>query len=81
MNKNLYISNKNTIFSTNILIPTIPLPIGISFYTFQAMSYVIDVYPDYKISQQEGRTLQELPLPSTFEEGTYKEQLLNGEAF
>ncbi|MCU5688613.1 hypothetical protein OCB18_12965, partial [Bacillus cereus] len=22
----------------------IPLPIGISFYTFQAMSYVIDIY-------------------------------------
>ncbi|MBR2698712.1 MAG: MBOAT family protein [Clostridia bacterium] len=25
-------------------VPTIPLPIGISFFTFQAMSYVIDVY-------------------------------------
>ena len=25
-------------------VPFIPLPIGISFFTFQAMSYVIDVY-------------------------------------
>ncbi|MBQ2818727.1 MAG: MBOAT family protein [Clostridia bacterium] len=28
----------------NISIPNIVLPIGISFYTFQSMSYVIDVY-------------------------------------
>lgn len=41
---NFIIDNINTIFNTKILIPTIPLPIGISFYTFQAMSYVIDVY-------------------------------------
>ncbi len=27
-------------------VPTIALPIGISFFTFQAMSYVIDVYRD-----------------------------------
>ncbi|MDE6790056.1 MAG: MBOAT family protein [Ruminococcus sp.] len=33
----------------NITIPHIALPIGISFYTFQAMSYVIDAYnnPEY----------------------------------
>lgn len=41
---NFIVDNINTIFNTKILIPTIPLPIGISFYTFQAMSYVIDVY-------------------------------------
>lgn len=29
---------------TNLSIPDIALPIGISFFTFQAMSYVIDVY-------------------------------------
>lgn len=30
----------------NISVPEISLPIGISFYTFQTMSYVIDVYRD-----------------------------------
>lgn len=32
------------ILKTNSTIPNIALPIGISFFTFQAMSYVIDVY-------------------------------------
>lgn len=34
----------NVIFGISIPIPAITLPIGISFFTFQAMSYVIDVY-------------------------------------
>ena len=34
----------NNIFGINLHIPDIALPIGISFFTFQAMSYVIDVY-------------------------------------
>lgn len=34
----------NRFLHTNIPVPIVPLPIGISFYTFQAMSYVIDVY-------------------------------------
>lgn len=34
----------NDIFSAGINVPEIILPIGISFYTFQGMSYVIDVY-------------------------------------
>ena len=38
------------LFNENIIIPEIALPIGISFFTFQGMSYVIDVYrQDYKL--------------------------------
>lgn len=40
------ISNINTWFSLDIHVPDISLPIGISFYTFQAMSYTIDCYWD-----------------------------------
>ena len=39
-----FLENVNSIFGLKITIPKIVLPIGISFYTFQAMSYVIDVY-------------------------------------
>lgn len=38
------VENLNRIPSVNISVPEILLPIGISFYTFQIMSYVIDVY-------------------------------------
>ncbi|ALC88761.1 hypothetical protein AM500_02310 [Bacillus sp. FJAT-18017] len=41
---NFFVDNLNGLLGTSINIPDIPLPIGISFYTFQAMSYVIDVY-------------------------------------
>lgn len=41
---NFVVDNMNDLLGTNIGIPMIPLPIGISFFTFQAMSYVIDVY-------------------------------------
>lgn len=39
-----FISNINTLFKTHIPLTELPLPIGISFFTFQALSYVIDVY-------------------------------------
>ena len=39
-----FIENINSLFGANIYNPKLPLPIGLSFYTFQALSYVIDVY-------------------------------------
>ncbi len=36
--------NINMIFGTHLDLPTFSLPIGISFYTFQTISYIIDVY-------------------------------------
>ena len=41
---NFFIDNINSLFNTSIHFKKIVLPIGISFYTFQSMSYVIDVY-------------------------------------
>ena len=34
----------NEIFSVNIPILTLALPLGISYYTLQAISYIVDVY-------------------------------------
>ena len=39
-----FIDNFNEIFGTSLKNPDLPLPIGISFYTFQSMSYTIDMY-------------------------------------
>lgn len=41
---NFIIQNINSIFHSNIGNMNLALPIGISFYTFQVLSYVIDVY-------------------------------------
>lgn len=41
---NFLIENANRFFSLNLSTLDIVMPIGISFYTFQALSYVIDVY-------------------------------------
>ena len=38
------ISNINNLLDTNLSLLRIALPIGISFYTFQVISYVVDVY-------------------------------------
>ncbi len=39
-----FIQNINGLFGLSLADPKLPLPIGISFYTFQSMSYTIDMY-------------------------------------
>ena len=39
-----FIGSVNAVFGTDIPVTGVPLPIGISFFTFQTMSYTIDVY-------------------------------------
>ena len=41
---NLLATRTNSISGTHLDVSTIILPVGISFYTFQSMSYTIDVY-------------------------------------
>ncbi len=41
---NFFAAASNAMFKTNSLVDTIILPVGISFFTFQAMSYCIDIY-------------------------------------
>ena len=41
---NFLIDNYNGVFSGNVSFHDIILPVGISFYTFQSMSYIIDIY-------------------------------------
>ncbi len=40
----LVVSSINNILNMNITLPGLALPVGISFFTFQTMSYSIDVY-------------------------------------
>lgn len=51
----------NTVFNAHFDVSSIILPIGISFFTFQALSYIIDVYKNYIP-----------PLKSVIEFGFYK---------
>ena len=41
---NFFINNINGIFKTDVALFSLALPIGISFYTFQVLSYTIDLY-------------------------------------
>ena len=48
----------NSLFGLSIPVPEIALPVGISFFTFQALSYVIDVYRgDAKVQKNYFRVL------------------------
>ena len=49
---NFLIENINLLFQAEISAKTIVLPIGISFFTFQIMSYLIDVYRNPEIKAQ-----------------------------
>lgn len=46
------VNNFNSITSIHIPVPSISLPIGISFFTFQGLSYVIDVYREPAMVQK-----------------------------
>ncbi len=39
-----FIANTNALFNMNLEFKRIVLPIGVSFFTFQGMSYIIDIY-------------------------------------
>ncbi len=48
----------NSLFRVSIPSPELTMPIGISFFTFQAMSYVVDVYRgDTEVQRSFGRLL------------------------
>lgn len=60
---NFIILNINNIFKSHFDVLNIILPLGISFYTFQALSYIIDVY---KGESQAQKSLYKLALYITF---------------
>ena len=46
------LATSNRFLGTSFAIPKITLPIGISFFTFQAISYVVDVYRGHGAAQK-----------------------------
>ncbi|MDE6053487.1 MAG: MBOAT family protein, partial [Lachnospiraceae bacterium] len=48
----LLVETTGRLFGVQLSVPGIALPIGISFYTFQALSYCIDVYRDKNTVQK-----------------------------
>lgn len=49
---NFFIDNFNLLFGASLPLLKIALPIGISFYTFQILSYVVDVYRREVVAQR-----------------------------
>ena len=49
---NFIVENLSRLINIPVEIPYIALPIGISFFTFQSMSYVIDVYRERSMMQK-----------------------------
>ena len=47
-----FVRNLNGAFSLNLPDPQLALPIGISFFTFQAISYIVDVYRGHGEAQK-----------------------------
>ena len=60
---NFFVDVVNQALQTNIHVTPVPLPLGISFYTFHALSYLIDVYRKVEKAQ---RNLFNLSLYITF---------------
>lgn len=46
-----FISNMNVLFKENWMLKNIALPLGISFFTFQQVSYVVDCYREKELVQ------------------------------
>ncbi len=46
------VENMNSLFGLSLPVPAVGLPIGISFYTFQIISYVVDVYRGDVLAQR-----------------------------
>ena len=59
---NFFIESINNLFNANIFeLKDIILPIGISFYTFQALSYVVDLYRgDIKVQKNVKNTMKHI---------------------
>lgn len=57
-----FIVNTNAVLGTSLLSPEITLPLAISFYTFQQIAYLVDVYRD----RRNGVTVAEYGFFTTF---------------